>query len=92
MQPTPLDAPSKRFLLCNLPCKYCGAVGVELTTLVMYTMNGTKKIHSLICVPCNRMIRTGGRIKDGWERRTVPALGGRALLYEATTRIRLNGP
>jgi len=84
------DQPSKQFLLRKLRCAYCGAEGVELTTLVMYGVNPVRtNVHSLICVPCNRFMRTGG--KPVPAPRDAPP-GGRGLLYEATVRIRLNNP
>lgn len=86
------DKPSKQFLLRKLRCAYCGAEGVELTSLVMYhAINLSTSVHSLICVPCNRLIRTGGKseLKKQFPQQ-ADALGGRGLLFEVTTRIRLN--
>jgi len=59
-----LDEPSKEFLLTKMRCTYCEAEGVELTTLVMHhsdyrrNCERTTTTHYLICVPCNRLIRT----------------------------------
>lgn len=92
MQPPPFDKPSKDFLLSKLRCSYCGAEGVELTSLVMYHLNPVRTtVHGLICVPCNRLIRTGGKpaLKEQFPKQ-AEALGGRALLFDATVRIRLN--
>ena len=92
MQPIVYDEPSKHYLLHRMRCSTCGAEGVELTALVMYRLRpATTTVHSLICVPCNRLIRTGGKpsLQEKYPREHA-ALGGHGLLYEATIRIRLN--
>ena len=84
--------PCKRFLLRRLRCAYCGAEGVELTSLVMYhAIDFSTSVHSLICVPCNRLIRTGGKpeLREKFPSQ-ADALGGRGLLFNANIRIRLN--
>lgn len=59
-----IDEPSKEFLLTKMRCTYCEAEGVELTTLVMYRGDYARNreitiiTHHLICVPCNKLIRT----------------------------------
>lgn len=86
------DEPSKHFLLHKLRCAYCGAEGVELTSLVMYHFAPVRNnVHSLICVPCNRLIRTGGKpTLVAKYPREAEVLGGRGLLYNVTIRMRLN--
>lgn len=85
-------AQMKRRLLHKMRCSTCGAEGVELTALVMHRIRPARTtVHSLICVPCNRIIRTGGKpeLKDQYPKEWE-ALGGRGLHYETTVRIRLN--
>jgi len=86
MQPMPCDAPSKQFLLRKLRCRYCGAEGAELTVLVM-----VRVVDGLICVPCNRLIRTGGSplLRAQFPVETA-ALICRGLLSGASRMVGLN--